>query len=348
MRTGCSCRLSLTSYQSRMGAANACAAWYVCGGRMDDLARIDLNWLRALSYLLETRSVSAAARKAGVSQPAMSRTLARLRELFQDPLLVQVGRRSLLSEHAQTLLPKLQDALAAVQAALGAAPHFEPALAAFDVPIAANDYVGGALLGPWQRSLSALAPSMRLRLESISSQSVVQLATGELDLMIGPAVRQPELGLDRFVVRALWQDRYVCAMRAGNPSAAARVPLRSLIRQPRIGIDCGGWPSSAESALATAGHTWPASMRVPSFLLALSLLEDSDAIAFVPERLLAGQSQRWAVRPMPFQCDPFTIYVAWHPRATTNARHRWLRTTLLDFAAGESRETGATKGRSRR
>jgi DNA-binding transcriptional LysR family regulator len=331
-----------------MDAANACMTWYVCCHRMDDFERIDLNLLRALSHLLETRSVSAAARKAGLSQPAMSRTLARLRKLFQDPLLVQAGRRSLLSEHAQTLLPKLQDALAAIQATLGAAPHFDPARESFDVRIAANDYVAGALLGPWQRSLRPLAPSMRLFVESVSSQSVVQLATGELDLMIGPAVRQPELGLDRFVVRPLWQDRYVCAMRLRNPCAGARVPLRSLARQPRVGIDCGGWPSSAESALAAAACTWPASVRVPSFLLALTLLEQSDAIALVPERLVAGNKQRWATRSMPIKCEPFTIYVAWHPRATTNPRHRWLRTTLLDFALGEPRNTIATERRARK
>jgi DNA-binding transcriptional LysR family regulator len=300
---------------------------------MDELERIDLNWLRALSYLLETRSVSGAARKAGVSQPAMSRTLAHLRELFHDPLLVQAGRRSLLSEHAQTLQPKLQEALAAIQAALGAAPHFEPESATFDVRVAANDYVGTALLGPWQRKVRAPAPNMRLFLDNISTQSVAQLATGELDFVIGPAVRQPELGLDRFVVRPLWQDRYVCVMRARHPCAGERVALRKLLRQPRIGIDCGGWHSSAEAAITAAGHAWPTNVRVPSFLLAFTLLEESDAIALVPERLVGAHAARCAVRPLPLRCEPFGIYLAWHPRATTNPRHRWLRTSLLEFAA---------------
>lgn len=303
---------------------------------MEHLEGIDLNWLRALSYLLETRSVSAAARKAGVSQPAMSRTLAHLRRLFHDPLLVQAGRHSLLSEHAQSLQPKLQDALAAIQATLGAAPHFVPESSAFELRVAANDYVGFALLGPWAREVSASAPNMRLFLDAVGQQSVAQLATGELDFVIGPAIRQPALELERFVVRELWQDRYVCVMRADHPCARGRLQTRTLLKQARVGIDCGGWRSGAEAALSAAGYAWPTRIRVPSFLQALMLVRDSDAVALVPERMIAADTARWLVRPLPFPCEPFAIYLAWHPRSTTNPRHRWLRGKMLEFAHAPS------------
>src|ERR1700742_2529421 len=135
---------------------------------MDDLERIDLNLLHALAYLLETRSVTEAARRARVSQPAMSRSLARLRGLFDDPLLVQVGRKLEPTERARALRPVVEDALTAVRHAFKAADAFDPATTAFEARFAANDYAVKALLLPWLAAVRPGAKGLALRIEPAS------------------------------------------------------------------------------------------------------------------------------------------------------------------------------------
>ncbi|HMJ14680.1 MAG TPA: LysR family transcriptional regulator [Polyangiaceae bacterium] len=299
---------------------------------MDALSHIDLNWLRSLSLLLETRSVSAAARRAGVGQPAMSRTLAHLRRVLGDPLLVQSGRGSRLTEHAESLKPRVEDALVAVQAALRAPAHFDPKQEHFELRIAANDYMHSALLSPWLAGCRSAAPGMRLNLQPIADASIALLAAGELDFVIGPAVQKPSLELDRFVARPLWSDEYVCAMRAGHPCAKGRFDLQRLRAAEYVRVVCGNFSSACDAALAKHAPDLRVTATVYSFLQALNLVRDSNLLALVPARLVAIERDV-STRKLPFEAAAFRIYLAWHPRLTGNSRHRWARERLLAHAA---------------
>jgi DNA-binding transcriptional LysR family regulator len=305
---------------------------------MDALTDIDLNWLRALSHLLETRSVTAAARRAGIGQPAMSRTLAHLRRVLGDPLLVTTGRGSRLTEHAESLKPRVQDALVAVQAALRAPARFDPQHERFELRIAANDYMHTALLAPWLGSSRAKAPGMQLHLHPIADASIGMLAAGELDLVMGPAVHKPTLELDRFVARPVWSDHYVCAVRSGHRYARGRFDLQRLRATEWVRVTCGEFSTAFHGELAKHAPELRVAANVQSFLQALSLVRDSELGALVPARLVARE-RSLCIRPLPFEADAFRIYVAWHPRMTGNPRHRWARESLLAAAVG------ATSGR---
>jgi DNA-binding transcriptional LysR family regulator len=301
---------------------------------MDPLTDIDLNWLRALGHLLETRSVSAAAKRAGVGQPAMSRTLAHLRRLFGDPLLVQTGHTSRLTDHAETVLPRVQDALAAVQLALRAPTRFDPHRGQFEVRIAANDYVHTALLAPWWRTVRKLAPGLALAMQPVSEDSIGPLSAGELDFAIGPALQRPKLGLDRFVVKPLWIDRYVCAMRAEHPCARGRFDLPRFTAFPHLRVQCGDFPSGAETALGRLAVQRQVSATVPSYLQALFLLRESDCLALLPERLVR-EARDLKARALPFEAHGIGLFLAFHPRSSGNPWHRWVTQNLLEFAAAQ-------------
>jgi DNA-binding transcriptional LysR family regulator len=303
---------------------------------MDALTDIDLNWLRALSHLLETRSVTAAARRAGIGQPAMSRTLAHLRRALGDPLLVSTGRGSRLTEHAESLKPRVQDALVAVQAALRAPAQFDPRRERFEMRIAANDYMHAALLAPWLAASRAEAPGMQLALHPIADASIGMLAAGEIDLVLGPAVQKPTLELDRFVARPVWSDHYVCVLRAGHAFAKGRFDLPRLRATEWVRVTCGDFSTACHAALAKHAPALRVAATVQSFLQALGLVRDSDLGALVPARL-AARERGLCVRPLPFEAGAFRIYLAWHPRMTGNPRHRWVRESVLAASGGKAR-----------
>lgn len=298
---------------------------------MDKLGDIDLNWLRSLSHLLETESVSGAARRAGVGQPAMSRTLAHLRELFGDPLLVRVGRRSRLTEHAIALKPRVHDALSAAQLAFRAPARFDPAQR-FEVRIAANDYLHTALLLPWLSTVGRTAPGLKLIMEPVSAVSIGKLATGDIDFALGPAIAQPELRLSRFSVRPLWSDRFVCVLRAGHPALRGRFDLKKLLSLSHVRVVCGDFRASCEAALERLDVARKVVCVAPSFLQALTLVRSTDLVGLVPARLVQAAGDGFETRPLPFAAESFPLFMAFHPRSQANAQHRWVSQSLLEFA----------------
>ena len=312
---------------------------------MNCLQRIDFNWLRALSYLLETQSVSAAARRAGVGQPAMSRTLAHLRKLFGDPLLVRVGHGSRLTERAEALRPRVVDAVAAIQAALLAPARFDPLREQLEARIAATDYAHTSLVAPWLGHARQLAPGLSVSMQPLLLGSINQLASGDLDFSLGPPVQRPELALERFVVRPVWVDQYMCAMRAGHPSARGRFDLRKFLTLDHVRLECSSMPASCDAALLRLGHERRVVAVVTTFLQALALLSSSDLVAMLPSRLIAAAGTAFRSRALPFDAPGLGLFVAWHPRMTGNARHRWLRESLLaHIERARRRPSGANEG----
>jgi DNA-binding transcriptional LysR family regulator len=302
---------------------------------MDVLDRLDLNWLRALAYILEERSVTAAARRAGVGQPAMSRTLAHLRTLLGDPLLVRVGGRSELSERAQALAPRVQAALAAVRAVLSEPAVFDHRTSHFEARVAATDYAGATLLIPWLMATRQRAPRFVLRTEPVGLESVARLASGEIDFALGSRMDAPHLGIDQLVVRELWKDRFVCAMRKGHPRAKGRWDLETFLDLEHVIVTVGAPGLSAvDTALSKRRRSRRVGATVSSFLLAPLVLEGSDMLATLPRRLLPiCRASGIVERRPPLELPDAALYVAWHPRSNADVRHRWLRESLLAHAS---------------
>lgn len=183
---------------------------------MRDIRALDFNLLRTLDALLDERSVTRAAQRLGLTQPAVSGMLARLRESFEDPLFVRTQRGIVPTLRAMQLTGPLKQVLADVER-LFQPSVFEPSLADFTVTVAATDYALQAVVVPFLAELRRRAPRIRVAVRPADNGRVqAQFENGDLDLaLITPEEAPPDLH-----ARRLFDERYICALRADHPDAA--------------------------------------------------------------------------------------------------------------------------------
>ena len=297
----------------------------------DALLDLDVPLLLALASLLETASVTASGRALGRPQSSMSRTLARLRALFDDPLLVSVGRTMRLTPRAQELRLSVAHALDGMRRLLTPSPASSPRGARRTVHIAAADYTSIVLLNAWIASLRRLAPGVVVRVTPVDAGSIEPLARGELDLAIAPLL--PGAGLEQFVAKKILEDRYVCVLRRGHPRVRRKLGLREYLALEHVMIG-SVLPvvSSIDEALHRLGATRTIAARMPSLASALMLVAESDLAATSFARAVPSFGDRVVARPLPFEVSPIELQLLWHPRESADPFHRWLRENLLAHA----------------
>jgi DNA-binding transcriptional LysR family regulator len=297
----------------------------------DPFQELDIPLLSALSSLLESASVTGAARALGRTQSSMSRTLARLRDLFQDPLLVPVGRTMRLTPRAQELRAPVARALDGVRQLLVPRPA-DPCDERRTVRIATADYTSIVLLNGWLAALRRIAPGVSVRLTAVDAGSIEPLARGQLDLMIAPFL--PGVGLDQFVAKKVLVDRYVCLLRRGHPQLKRKLGLREYAELEHVMVG-SVLPnvSTVDEALHRLGVARTIAVRVPSAVSAVTLVAASNFVATSYQRLAPFFSGRVVARPLPFDVPPLELFLMWHPRENADPFHRWLRQSLLGHAA---------------
>jgi DNA-binding transcriptional LysR family regulator len=297
---------------------------YIVGDMHPD---IDQTSLVALRALLETESVTEAARLVGSTQSNMSRTLARLRALFDDPLLVPVGRRLEKTVRARELQPRVDRALDGVRQLFSPAPaqpDDQPRL----VRIAASDYGALVTLHPWMARLRDQAPGVTVDVAAIGAATIDQLVRGEIDLGIAP--RLPIIGMEQFVFKKLLEDRYVCVLRRGHPLARKKLTLAQYLSLAHVMVSNLLPPvSNVQQALHRLKKTRTVAARVPGFLSALELVAVSELAVVAPERLVRAVGVDVWSCPLPFSLEPIVLNLMWHPRRTTDPQHRWMREGIL-------------------
>jgi len=297
---------------------------------MADIRTLDLNLLRALDALLDERSVTRAAARLGLTQPAVSGALARLREAFGDPLFVRTQRGVLPTPRAQALAGPLRRLLADAEALVRPA-EFDPATAEMLLRLAATDYAERTLVAPFLAALRAEAPRARLAVRPLEEAHVLaQMERGDFDL----ALMRLEAAPPALYALRLLDERYVCALRADHPDAAGPLSLDRFcaLDHALVSLAGGGFRGPTDTALAALGRRRRVAVSVPSFLALPALLRASDLVAAVPERLLRGVSGV-ALLPLPLDVPGFTMIAAWHERTHHDPAHRWARTLLAAVAA---------------
>jgi DNA-binding transcriptional LysR family regulator len=295
-----------------------------------DLRRIDLNLLVALDVLLDERSVTRAAERLGRSQPAVSRCLARLREVFADPLLVEGRGGYLLSERAEAVRPRLRRALAEVGALL-AANDFDPATAGGELRLMMPDLLSASLAPPLLARLATEAPGIGLEILPPVPSVSAALESDLADALVGLIDAAPA-GVRR---RSLYRDSYLTLLRAGHPAAAELTLERYLELRHVVVSVTGVGPVPVDVALAALGRRRTVSVRIPSFLAAVEIVAGSDLVITLPATLarrVAGSGRLVAVAP-PLDLGGFTMSLVWHARHQDTPRHAWLRRSVVAAAA---------------
>lgn len=295
-----------------------------------NLSQVDLNLLTTLQALLAERSVTRAARRLGLSQPAVSNALARLRELFADPLLLRGRGPMTPTPRAQELEPLLQEALAAVDRVVTRPAPFVPATATQRFTCAATDYIEMVLLPAVTQKVSAAAPGVTLDVRPIGENSPLEfLSTGALDIALGVFIDVPQ-GFHR---QPLLQERFRCVVRRGHPVLRKR-PLtleryaamsHVLVAPRRTG------PAAVDTALARHGLSRHIALYVSHFLVAPLVVAETDLIVTLPERvaLLFAERLELALIDPPVPLSTFPLALMWHQRTHDSAPHRWLREQIV-------------------
>ncbi|MCK1968197.1 LysR family transcriptional regulator [Franconibacter sp. IITDAS19] len=294
---------------------------------MRDLHHLDLNLLMTLDALLDERNVTRAADRLALTQPAVSAMLTRLRESFNDPLFVRAQRGVIPTARALELAQPVKRILHDIQALLQP-EDFDPRTSTLTVTLAATDYALRAIVEPFTRELRKRAPAMRLAVRQIDEMNVRQLLEkGEIDLAIVTTQTAPQA----LHARRLYDEEYVCAMRAQHPAAGEQLSLERFCELDQALVSYFGDPfhGAADRALAEKGLTRRVSLSVDSFLFLVSLLKETDLLAVVPRRLLREEDKLLTFAP-PLAIPGFTKAAAWHERTHHHPAHRWLREVLFE------------------
>ncbi|MGW4803471.1 LysR family transcriptional regulator [Kitasatospora sp. NPDC004272] len=296
-----------------------------------NLATLDLNLLPALRALLEERNVTRAGRRLGLSQPAMSAALARLRKHFDDPLLTRSGNSYALTPLGTALLTMTGPACDLLERVFTCQSSFEPATAEREFTLLSSDY-GAAVFGArLARVLHAEAPGIRLRFQQVGPTLVDSItdflgAADGLLLPHGVITGYPSLDL--------YTDRWVCLVADDHPEVADALTLDDLARLPWA-VYQRTHDAPATRQLALLGIEPRVEVSVGTFQLLPAMVAGTRRIALIQERLahLLGPQDGVRTLPCPFDPVPLTEALWWHPIHTPDAAHQWLRETAARVSA---------------
>lgn len=295
---------------------------------------VDLNLLVALDALLAERSVTAAARRLGLSPSAMSRTLARLRSATGDQLLVQAGRALVPTPYAEELGGRVPALAREAQAVL------RPATGRLDLAsleraftLRAGEGFVDLLSAPLVAAVIQAAPRVRLRFAPKPDKGAQPLRDGLIDLEIGVVgTTAPEMR-----TQLLFRDRFVGVCRVGHPLLAGEgvTPERYAASNHVVASRRGEASGPVDEALEQLGLKRTVVLVVPAYTNALQVAHHSDLVALVPQSCLGKTWMRDRAADaglqgfeLPVRTPEIAISALWHPRMDDDPAHRWLRQTV--------------------
>jgi DNA-binding transcriptional LysR family regulator len=295
-----------------------------------NLARFDLNLLVALDALLGERNVTRAGQRIGLSQPAMSGTLARLRDLFHDELLVRVGRNLEPTPLAQELSAPLRQCIERIENVIENRRSFSPARERRSFTIAASDYAAFLLMPPLLDRLGQEAPGITLKFSQLDARSLELLNDDQVDFVIMPSeIETPNPG------ELLFIDRWVCAAWSKHPDLGERLSAAEFSTLPHLGYELPEHDghSVADMHLSHLQIPHCTAATTESFLIAPLLLRGTRLITVLHQRLAERVREAAEIRifepPYPMPDIHESIY--WNPRHSSTPSHRWLRAVFVEI-----------------
>ena len=296
-----------------------------------DMKSIDLNLLRSLDALFAAGSVTGAARSLHISQPAMSAQLARLRTLFGDPLFVASGRKMVPTVRAEGLRAPLGKLLREVEWLVREQVTFNPSAAEETFRLGATDNVHAVFSTGLLSVLQKQAPNTRLALMPFQSDMLWQdLESGRLDA----AVVSSFVTLNEAKRLFLLRERFVLVQSKNHPRGSLPPDLDAFCALDHILVspEGGGFVGAVDQALRKLGRDRKVVASLPSFLLAPALVQSSNLVCVIPERLAKASEAPLHIFPLPFDLAGFEFQLVWHPRRQQDTAHVWFRTVLASLA----------------
>lgn len=307
-----------------------------------NINRIDLNLLVYLDVLLRERNVTKAANQLGISQPAMSNGLRRLRQLFDDPLLVRTSEGMTPTERASQLAPLVRDVLVDIEKAVQPKSAFDPATSDRVFRIMASDYTESTLIPPLLAELRLQAPGVCLDILTPSDVSFLDVEQGRVDMVINRFDTMPQ----SFHQTTVWTDNYACLMSVDNPirhnfTLEAFLEAQHVwVSKTGMGIGVGinpkdeqrlGW---VDQVLHKQGKKRQIAVFTRHYQAAMLLAEQKHLVVTVPTKAAALQwhNPRVVALEPPFEIPAFELKMAWSPLLQHNPAHQWMRRFINSVA----------------
>jgi DNA-binding transcriptional LysR family regulator len=295
-----------------------------------NLGAFDLNLLIVFDAVMQERSVTRAGSRIGLSQPAMSHALNRLRYMLKDELFVRAPEGMMPTPRAEELAQPLRNALSEMQLALEPAT-FDPAASDRGFVLAVNNYAAVVLASPLVAAVSAAAPAVRLDLRPSGTLDIVdRLDRGDLDLAIGSMDSPGE----RFAAAPLLEDPFVVVMRRDHPAGRRKLSAAGFAALPHLEISSSGEDTGfIDGWLAESGLVRRVALRAP-YLSAAPILVQSDMVASLSRRIAQEfvRNHPLQIREPPYDAPQVRTIMLWHRRLNRQPAHRWLREIILSVS----------------
>lgn len=295
------------------------------------LRNLDLNLLHLLHTLLEERHVTRAARRSFLSQPAMSRALERLREMFGDALLVRSGRGYERTVRGERLLQELETMMPRLEAMIGGL-DFDPARSQERFRVALTDHASTILLPSVVARVRKAAPHVRLEVSAWRTEAYEDLGAGRLDTALSAEEVPPALESE-----VLFNLDFVCLAGSAHRVRSRRFTLKQYLQsQHAVVATLEGQQTLVDRPLAALGVKRRVALCLPFFVPAIFAIAQTDLILTVPRKLAKITAAVAGVRIVepPREIKAFPYFMAWHPRLTGEPAHAWFRDQLRNAARG--------------
>ena len=308
---------------------------------------LDLNLLVALDTLLAEKSVTQAAERLHLTQSAVSNALARLRDTLGDDLLVQSGRKMVLTPFAEELRGQVRDILMRIDSTVRSKPDFLPESSHRHFRIACSDFVAEAVFTDVVREMSRGAPGISLELLPLVSDGIyLELQRGDIDLIVAP---------DHYCRPGHLQARSSASHGPAWHGRATRrvgdtISLAEYVQAEHVALQPMGQVALDQYFLEQRGIKRRVMVSVPVFTWMPRLLVGTQRIATMPRRFATGFARALPlkiVRPL-FDLPPLTESMQWHPSRDRDKALAWLRQVILKVAAGAARHPGLDRKRAAR
>jgi DNA-binding transcriptional LysR family regulator len=293
---------------------------------------LDLNLLAVFEGLMQTHSVSAAARQMHLSQPAMSAALSRLRDYFGDPLLVTHGKRMYPTAFAESLAPLVRECLGGIEMLLATSAAFDPASSQRTFRVIASDYVVSAIIAPLLVRFVEQAPGIRIQLISPDEHATELIADGKADLMISP---REFLSADH-PTELLFEEEHVVVGWKENPLLAGPLYEAQFLAAGHVAVAIGSRSNAAfaDRHLALMGKHRRIEVSASSFTTVPWLLVGTQRLAVMHARLALAATRIFPMAsvPLPFAFPVMQELVQFHQTRAADDGLGWLRTQLREAA----------------
>lgn len=296
-----------------------------------NISEFDLNLLVVFEAVLAEGSISRAAGRLDLSQPAVSNALARMRKATGDRLFVRLGNAVVPTPYAQGIAGPIRQALAGIRNSLAESRGFDPATSERSFAIYVTDLGEAYFLPTLLARLSAIAPGVRIRTLPMPTEAAQDaLKSGEVDLAIG---NLPDFRAG-FYQQRLFPDHYVCAVRRKHPAIGQRLSARQFAAASHaIAMPAGTGHGVILRTLMEHGLEDRIVLQVQNFLVLPNIVATTDLLAIVPHSVGSQLSRHIDVKllPLPIPIPPFVIKQCWHERFHDDAGNRWLRQQFAEL-----------------